>query len=270
MVNHWGVTKETHFEVSHLEMGTYYSRVAAISKDGLPGKMSQVRRFTLQHDNGAPYLSIASPQKDNFVRQTPIAVRGTTEPDATLTLLGDAVEVGPEGRFEREVDLNTGLNQLVFEVTDAAGHVTRRVRSVIYLPDQEVVIHYDASLPRLGEKHFVTQDKALSLSRMTTPKWEIQVQSDTTRVRASTFADERGRFNLNTPVDADRATLTLLAIAPSGFVTKDTLQVTQDSRSANDYRRRVATYGDFGCRYCGYKATYVAPRQSHLTTRSSP
>ena len=228
VVNHWGAVKETRFDVADLEVATYYWRVAAINQEGLAGGMSKMRRFTLQSDDEAPYLLIASPREGRFVRQTPISVRGTTEPDATLTLHGDIVEVGPEGQFEQDVELHKGLNKLTFKVKDQAGHVTERLRSVIYLPDQEAVIRYDASLPRLGEKHFVTHEKTFSLLGTTTAKWEIQVQSQTGQTRVHTFADESGHFNLNIPVDSDHAVFTLLAISPSGFVTKDALTMSRD------------------------------------------
>lgn len=228
VVNHWGIIPEPYFSVSYLESGVYYWRVAAIDSSGLPGAMSNVRRFVLQSDVDAPYLMIASPEEGHIIRLNPIRVAGATEHSAALTLNGQPVNVGPNGGFEVDYGLQRGVNTLAFEAQDQAGYVTHRKRTLIYLPDQEAIIRYDPSLPRLQAKHFLVQGDTLSLSGTTTAKWQIQMQSESGRVRAGTFADDSGRFRLNIPVKRQSAGFTLLAISPSGFVTRDEFALTRD------------------------------------------
>jgi hypothetical protein len=74
----------------------------------------------------------------------------------------------------------------------------------------------------------LVQGDTLSLSGTTTAKWQIQMQSESGRVRAGTFADDSGRFRLNIPVQHQSAGFTLLAISPSGFVTRDEFTLTRD------------------------------------------
>ena len=230
VVNHWGVITETHFSVSHLATGVYYWRVAAIDSSGLPGATSQMRRFAIQSDVDAPYLMIASPEDGRLIRQNPAQLVGETERSALLTLNGQPVNVESNGKFALDYTLQRGVNTLAFEAQDQAGYVTRRQRTLLYMPDQEAVIRYDPALPRLQAKHFLVQGDTLSLSGVTTAQWQIQTHSASGRIWTSAFADESGRFRLNIPVKRENERFTLLAISPSGFVTKDAFTLTRDQK----------------------------------------
>ena len=64
-----------------LDVGTYYWRVAALDKFGLPGERSEIWRFHVRADATPPYLSIGTPGEGGILRQSPIELRGESEPE---------------------------------------------------------------------------------------------------------------------------------------------------------------------------------------------
>ena len=115
--------------------GTYYWRVSALSSDDVRSEWSDPRAFKayagarveVLSDSTAPPLEVAKPtQMGNL-----IIVQGTTEPGATVTVNGEAVEVGGDGSFRKTVALNReGLNTLVIRATDPAGNTTEDRKQV--------------------------------------------------------------------------------------------------------------------------------------------
>ncbi len=73
-----------------------------------------------QPDVTPPLLTILSPLEPPLVGST-VAVRGRTEPGATVTVAGQPVEVDASGVFE--VSLAVGADPIIIEAEDAAGNV---------------------------------------------------------------------------------------------------------------------------------------------------
>ena len=182
----WGLP-DTHFQSAPLEVGSYYWRVAALDKFGLPGERSGVWRFHVRSDVTAPYLSIGEPAEGGIVRQSPLAVRGESEPDASLELNGSPLEVGADGRFETFYQPEPGPNQLTLKATDHAGNVTERSRSFVFMPDERAAVIFDDALPRLGPQHFVTARDVMSITGRTSANAQVLVRSGRRR---------RARFRL--------------------------------------------------------------------------
>ena len=67
----WGLAQAS-FESAPLEVGSYYWRVAALDKFGLPGERSEVWRFHVRTDVTPPYLSIGEPAEGGILRQSPL------------------------------------------------------------------------------------------------------------------------------------------------------------------------------------------------------
>lgn len=227
IINNWRI-KKPQFFVGNLPTGDYDWRVAAFDSTGDDSAKSEVRRFSLQSDENAPYLTIESPREGTILRQTPAPLIGRTDRDSMLTLNGQAMTLEPDGRFELEYRFLRGLNTLILEARDRAGHVTTLQRFISYLPDDKPVIRYDPSLPRLGAHHFLTRFDTLALTGMTEVGWLLQVWSESGGLSASSFADNNGRFQLNIPVNGERERLTLQAVSPSGFETQVQLTATKD------------------------------------------
>ena len=227
VLSRWGL-RDTAFKATELGSGLYYWRVAALDRFGLPGARSDTWRFAIQTDAEVPYLMIREPEERSIIRRLPITVRGETEPGTRLTLNGRPMVVAPDGGFERPYQLRRGVNELTFVAYDSAGNVTRRVRSVIYTPDQSAVIKYDAALTRFGPKDFGTQGEVFSLAGKTISNSRIGVRSATNALLAAGYSDATGRFLVNVPVAGQAEGFGIEVTAPSGFVTRDRFTITLD------------------------------------------
>jgi hypothetical protein len=223
----WGLA-DTRFKSAPLEVGSYYWRVAALDKFGLPGERSEVWRFHVRSDVTPPYLSIGEPAEGGIVRQRPLAVRGESEPDVSLELNGRPLEVGADGRFETFYQPEPGPNQLTLKATDHAGNVTERSRSFVFMPDEEAAVIFDDALPRLGPQHFVTAREVMSITGRTSANAQVLVRSADGAERASAYANSEGRFGVNVPMRAAHEAFDLQVIAPSGFASKGRFEITID------------------------------------------
>jgi hypothetical protein len=61
-----------------------------------------------------PRLNITDPAADISTRELMITVHGQTEPETTVTLNNDQLNVDSAGSFQSTVDLRPGLNTLEF------------------------------------------------------------------------------------------------------------------------------------------------------------
>ncbi len=223
----WGLA-ETRFKSAPLEVGSYYWRVAGLDKFGLPGERSEVWRFHVRTDVTPPYLSIGEPAEGGILRQSPVPVRGESEPEASLELNGSPLQVGADGRFEASYQPEPGLNQLTVKATDHAGNVTKRSRSFVFMPDERAAVVFDDALPRLGPQHFVTARDVMSITGRTSPNAQILIRSADGAGRASAYANGEGRFGVNVPMRAADEAFDLQVIAPSGFASEDRFEITVD------------------------------------------
>jgi hypothetical protein len=223
----WGLA-EARYESAPLEVGSYYWRVAALDKFGLPGERSEVWRFHVRTDVTPPYLSIGEPAEGGILRQSPLPVRGESEPDASLELDGSPLEVGPDGRFETSYRPRPGPNRLTVKATDRAGNVTERSRSFVFMPDEQAAVTFDDALPRLGPRHFVTAQDVMSISGRTGADAQILISAADGAVRASAYANDEGRFGVNVPLRAASEAFDLKVVAPSGFASADRFEITVD------------------------------------------
>jgi Glucodextranase, domain B len=223
----WGLAEAT-FESAPLEVGAYYWRVAGLDKFGLPGERSEVWRFHVRTDVTPPYLSIGEPAEGGILRQSPLPVRGESEPDAALELDGSPLEVAPDGRFETLYQPDPGLNRLTVKATDAAGNVTERSRSFVFMPDERAAVIFDDALPRLGLRHFVTARDVMSITGRTSASAQILIRSADGAGRASAYANGEGRFGVNVPMRAASEAFEMQVIAPSGFASEDRFEITVD------------------------------------------
>jgi hypothetical protein len=223
----WGLA-EPRFESAPLEVGSYYWRVAGLDKFGLPGERSEVWRFHVRSDVTPPYLSIGEPAEGGILRQSPVPVRGESEPEASLELNRNPLQVGADGRFETSYQPEPGPNQLTVNATDHAGNVTERSRSFVFMPDARAAVTFDDALPRLGPQHFVTARDVMSISGKTSPDAQILIRSADGAGRASAYANAEGRFGVNVPMRATDEAFDLQVIAPSGFASEDRFEITVD------------------------------------------
>jgi hypothetical protein len=101
----------------------------------LAGNTNSVR-LTVFLDITPPPLTVESPADGLLTNQTAVQVTGKTEPGASATLNGEAVEVGPDGSFSVRYTLHAGVNTLTLAATDPAGNGVSKMRTV--LMDNEI------------------------------------------------------------------------------------------------------------------------------------
>ncbi|HEY2943564.1 MAG TPA: hypothetical protein VGN09_14110 [Vicinamibacteria bacterium] len=126
-----GIAATTH-ELPGLDPGSYFWRVAGVSKEGLEGDFSRVSLFSVvkppapePSPAGAPSLTTdAAAAQEGIVH-----VRGRTEPGASVTVDGHAVKVLPDGSFSEFVR-TSGQGFVLVRATNANGQITEQKRPV--------------------------------------------------------------------------------------------------------------------------------------------
>ena len=84
---------------------------------------------------GTPLIEIISPTANNYVVNTPIVkLVGEINPGDKLTVNGEEVLVGASGRFEKDYELQPGINTFELAAKRFLGKETKLVRRVIYQP----------------------------------------------------------------------------------------------------------------------------------------
>jgi hypothetical protein len=223
----WGLT-DLRYDPGALDIGTYYWRIAALDKFGLPGERADPWRFHVQTDVTPPYLSIGGPEEGAILRAAPIRLEGESEPGAMLQLNGEPVPIGPEGIFEIQYRPSPGVNTVAIEARDAAGNLTERRRTFMFMPDQAAAVEFDPTIPRLSARHFVTDREVISIAGRTDPGARVVIEAADGTERASSYADPDGRFGVNVPLREPEERFGVQVVASSGFVTRDEFQVSID------------------------------------------
>lgn len=83
-----------------------------------------------------PPLALESPKQDAITREETIAVFGTTDHDATLTVNNEPVLISNEGKFYKDVNLTVGGNTITVIVTSRVGEKTTQTRQVNRVPEK--------------------------------------------------------------------------------------------------------------------------------------
>ncbi|UCC93722.1 MAG: hypothetical protein JSW25_03400, partial [Thermoplasmata archaeon] len=109
-----------------------------------PGGMyANVTITNVTVDTTAPNLTIIQPLTDIITNQSQLTVLGTTDPDVvTLTLNGEVLPAFG-GTFNKAIQLNEGINNIVLIATDYAGNIANATRKITLdsLPPIVVVRH---------------------------------------------------------------------------------------------------------------------------------
>ncbi|WP_222184730.1 FecR domain-containing protein [Geminicoccus harenae] len=226
-LSRWGL-KDTGFATGELPVGTYYWRVAALDRFGLPGERGATWRFHVRVDQAPPFLVITEPPEHATLTRSPMPVRGQTEPGARLLVDGLSVAVAGDGSFATEVALTPSNGQIRLQATDPAGNVTERQRTYRFVPDEADVLRFDAGLPQLSPRHFVTRQDPVSLTGSTLPGARLLLRAAGQPLREATYADKDGRFTLNVPVTAGTAEYGIEVVQRSGRTSREAITVSLD------------------------------------------
>lgn len=126
-----GIAATAH-ELQGLDVGSYFWRVAGVSKEGLEGNFSKVSFFSVvtpvrtePSPAGGPSLTVgAAPVLEGILQ-----VKGRTEPGVSVTVDGHDVKVLPDGSFSEFVK-RTEKEFVVVRATGANGQFTEEKRTV--------------------------------------------------------------------------------------------------------------------------------------------
>jgi uncharacterized protein YfaP (DUF2135 family) len=79
-------------------------------------------------------LKIDEPEDKSTVNTSEIEVKGTTAPDAEVSVNGQPVVVDNEGNFSTTITLEEGLNQIEIVASDYEGKKVSKIFTVTYTP----------------------------------------------------------------------------------------------------------------------------------------
>jgi len=86
-------------------------------------------------------LSIISPEENDVISTTPIVISGATKPGGTLVISGEQkdyiIEVPDTGSFEEDVDLVSGVNEIIIAYSENGDSVQTQSIKVIYSTEFE-------------------------------------------------------------------------------------------------------------------------------------
>jgi len=74
-----------------------------------------------------PKLTIENPKNDLVVEEEKMTVSGWTDPGVDVKVNKEAITVAPDGRFERVISLQNGINSIVISARNKANKETSKV-----------------------------------------------------------------------------------------------------------------------------------------------
>jgi hypothetical protein len=113
----------TTHDMTALDPGKYFWRVAGVTPEGLEGEFSTVSIFAVLPVPPPPARSAPRLSAQTVDLESIVEVTGQTEPGAQLTLDGAPAKVLPDGRFSEHLR-KTGRDFVVLKVTRTDGQVT--------------------------------------------------------------------------------------------------------------------------------------------------
>jgi len=121
------------FRTGRLSQGAHTVSVTGRTADLLRPRLAKSWRFDV--DTVAPTISLTGARSGSVITAVPLALAGTTEPDATV--VGSAggrrvtTKAQPGGAFALDLTPSDGRAQLVVTATDRAGNTTTLRRSLL-------------------------------------------------------------------------------------------------------------------------------------------
>ena len=118
-----------------LELAADRSNELDISVVDLAGNAAPGASFTVVSDLVPPPLEVLEPSPGEVVRQSLVQLKGSSEPDATITVGGEACVIGEDGTFDAELELEEGTQTVVVTAVDPAGNKAVLEVELTYEPE---------------------------------------------------------------------------------------------------------------------------------------
>jgi hypothetical protein len=140
---------------------------------------------------------------------------------------GNPVTPAADGKFTATIQATPGNNSIEIVAIDIAGNETRRERRFVFMPDEQSTVRFDADIPSVAPRHFLSAVDTISLGGQTTANAQLQIR-DGGRTLVAAATDSTGRFRLNMPLRDGTNQYEALVTAASGFSSADSFSVTVD------------------------------------------
>ena len=111
--------------------------IYAIAKDQAGNESVESEYYVVVYDNEPPEINVDSPSDgESFYgsKQKEIEIKGSTDPDSTLTINDRFVTLDDEGYFVFKISLNEGENTLNLKAIDKAENQTEKSIKVNFTP----------------------------------------------------------------------------------------------------------------------------------------
>lgn len=115
-----------------LEKNTNTFSAVAISKSG--GKSPASDNYSVRLLTGAPKLDLTNPKEGDTVRENPLQISGSTDPDNTVIVNEHLAIVSGTGNFNYIFQMNNGENKIKITARDEAGNETVKEVTIKYEP----------------------------------------------------------------------------------------------------------------------------------------
>ncbi|KKR30830.1 hypothetical protein A2715_01875 [Candidatus Woesebacteria bacterium RIFCSPHIGHO2_01_FULL_39_32] len=81
-------------------------------------------------------ITLSQPEQNDVISESPVTVAGITKPASTIVILGETedyvLETDNQGSFSQEVELTSGVNQILIAAYDAASENTQSKLTIVY------------------------------------------------------------------------------------------------------------------------------------------
>jgi hypothetical protein len=117
---------EATLQISGLQPGIYYWRVAVLDAHGVEGAWSLVRNLEVIR----PTFGISFPEEGHVIAAEMVWVEGEASPTDAVYLNGTRIAVNERGLFREQISLMPGTNLIVVEAVNAIGASRFQTRTV--------------------------------------------------------------------------------------------------------------------------------------------
>ncbi|MDA3861965.1 MAG: FecR domain-containing protein, partial [Melioribacteraceae bacterium] len=202
-------------KISDLSTGIYFWHVASIDEFGFPGKFSQQNYLMINEDVTKPFLVITSPNNMEVTKSKSVLVQGESERGLELSINNKSVELGVDGKFSNEAQLNEGKNSIVVSSVDESGNIASMERMVFY-ESSNIIVNTITSENFITDKNtFILNNSEFRITGKTRPLSNVKmyIGNDET----STYADEKGFYSLNHKIENSGTDLTQVINTPANY-----------------------------------------------------
>lgn len=86
---------------------------------------------------GKPGLDIYTPSDSQETTEEQLILKGKTNPDNTVSVNGNLIQLNEQGEFSYRLRLTSGENKIIIEATNRLGRKTRETRTVYFSSKQD-------------------------------------------------------------------------------------------------------------------------------------